>query len=94
LESVLRSRLEHLEGAHGVAVVRGIGGVGVVELVPSTERGYFDELGPRLAREFLARDVLLRPLGNVVYVMPPYCVGDAEVHRVFDVIDDVLAQLA
>ena len=32
------------------------------------------------------RDVLLRPLGNTVYVMPPYCISDAELDAVYEAI--------
>jgi adenosylmethionine-8-amino-7-oxononanoate aminotransferase len=43
-------------------------------------------LGPELARFFLERGILLRPLGNVIYVMPPYCVIPAELDLVYDAI--------
>ena len=36
--------------------------------------GYLAQVGPALYEEFIARGVLLRPLGNTVYVMPPYCI--------------------
>jgi len=55
--------------------VRVIGGVAAVELAG---KGYLDELGPRLAAAFLERGLLLRPLGNVVYFMPPYCISESE----------------
>jgi adenosylmethionine-8-amino-7-oxononanoate aminotransferase len=29
---------------------------------------------------FLERDVLLRPLGNVIYTVPPYCLSAEELH--------------
>ena len=35
--------------------------------------------GRRYYREALARGALLRPIGNTVYLMPPYIVGDAEI---------------
>ena len=36
-------------------------------------------------------DVLLRPLGNVVYVMPPYCIAGNKLDRIYDVIEESLA---
>jgi len=36
-------------------------------------QGYLDPLGPQLYRYFLEQGCLLRPLGNTVYLMPPYC---------------------
>ncbi len=40
--------------------------------------GYLAGLGPRSTHSILRHNVLLRPLGNVVYVLPPYCAGPAE----------------
>ena len=73
--------------------MRGLGGLAVVELEPvpgGRESGYLDSRGPRLAQEFLDRGVLLRPLGNVVYFLPPYAITDDECHRVFDIIEETL----
>jgi adenosylmethionine-8-amino-7-oxononanoate aminotransferase len=52
--------------------------------------GYLAAVGPRLAAECLARGVLLRPLGDVLYVLPPYVISDAEAHHLFDVIAQAL----
>jgi len=41
---------------------------------PTSDKGYLDDIGPRLYRHFLHKGVLLRPLGNTVYLLPPYCV--------------------
>ena len=57
----------------------------------SPDGGYFAELGPKLNRFYLERDVLLRALGNVVYVLPPYCTTLAELDRIYDVIDESFA---
>ena len=51
----------------------------VVAMEVETAQGsYMSELAPRLMAQFRARDVLLRPLGNTLYVMPPYCISDAD----------------
>lgn len=57
------------------------------------DAGYLAATGPRLAVEFLRRDILLRPLGNTIYVMPPYGVTAADLDRVYDAIDDVATSL-
>lgn len=90
LETLFAERLERLRAHPRVSEVRGIGGLAAVELAPDASGGYLDELGPRLAREFLNRGILLRPLGNVVYFLPPYVVTDEEAHRVFDAIEEVV----
>ncbi|MFB9983099.1 adenosylmethionine--8-amino-7-oxononanoate transaminase [Mesorhizobium kowhaii] len=55
--------------------------------------GYLAEVGPRLRAFFLERGLLLRPLGNVIYVLPPYCVTSDELDRLYAAIEEA-AELA
>ena len=55
---------------------------------------YLSELGPRLLRRFREAELLLRPLGNTVYVMPPYCITAEQLARVYGAIAEVLDALA
>ena len=50
------------------------------------EGGYLSEVGPRLRAHAIDRGVLLRPLGNTVYVMPPYCVTAADLDKAWGAI--------
>jgi adenosylmethionine-8-amino-7-oxononanoate aminotransferase len=94
LEARMRAALMPLDALPIVGDIRVIGGVGVVELVndKSSRRtdGYLDGIGPRLAAAFLERGLLLRPLGNVVYFMPPYVITDEEVDWAVGQIAEVL----
>jgi len=42
----------------------------------------------RLYPYFIERGVLLRPLGNVIYTVPPYIISSAELHYIYDIIDE------
>ena len=48
--------------------------------------GYLAETGPRMRAHFLENGVLLRPLGNTVYVLPPYCVTEDDLDLAWDAI--------
>jgi len=37
--------------------------------------------------------VLLRPLGNTVYIMPPYCIQKEELEKIYSVIEKVLNEI-
>jgi adenosylmethionine-8-amino-7-oxononanoate aminotransferase len=52
---------------------------------------YLDEAAPRLMGFFRESDVLLRPLGNTIYVMPPYCISDADLDQVYETIAQAIA---
>ncbi len=93
LERHFAARLDRLARLPAVATTRGIGGMAALELDPRSDGGYLDDLGPRLYLAFLDRGILLRPLGNVLYFLPPYVITDDEVDRVFDAIDTVVGRL-
>jgi adenosylmethionine-8-amino-7-oxononanoate aminotransferase len=72
-----------------VGDIRQIGTIGAMEL-RADDAGYLSAMRPKLYQFFLERGVLLRPLGNVVYVLPPYVISEAELNRVYDVILDAI----
>src|SRR5262249_48460704 len=85
----LQSRLRRFDGHPNVAEVRQTGLIAAVELAqdaaartpfPAVERR-----GLRVYRHALERGVLLRPLGNVVYFMPPYVIAPDEIDLMVDV---------
>ena len=45
--------------------------------------GYLAGIGPRLLAFFGGRNLLLRPLGNTIYVMPPYCVTQTDLDEIY-----------
>ncbi|MFG1428719.1 adenosylmethionine--8-amino-7-oxononanoate transaminase [Roseixanthobacter glucoisosaccharinicivorans] len=48
--------------------------------------GYLAEVGPKLRAFFLERGFLVRPLGNVLYLMPPYCITPAELDGLYEAV--------
>jgi len=51
---------------------------------------YMSSLGPQLLRFFRDRNILLRPLGNTVYIMPPYCIDGEDLNSVYGVIEQAV----
>ena len=56
--------------------------------------GYLSQVGPRLRASFREAPVLLRPLGNTIYVMPPYCIDEADLATVGEAIAAAVTALA
>jgi adenosylmethionine-8-amino-7-oxononanoate aminotransferase len=77
-------RLAVLAKLPAVRNARAIGTITALDLVDQGSAGYLSQLGPRLLAHFRDHDLLLRPLGNTVYVMPPYCIDDADLDRLYD----------
>ncbi len=79
--------LRPLAGVPGVKEVRRIGGIVAVELESDSGAGYLSDLGPRLRIASRKGDVLLRPLGNVLYAVPPSCTTREECGSIAGAID-------
>lgn len=73
LAAMQAERLARFAGDARFGNLRQCGTIAAMDL-NVTDAGYLAETGPRMRAHFLASGVLLRPLGNTVYVLPPYCV--------------------
>ena len=82
-----RERLEPFRLDPRFTNVRQTGTIAAVDLDVSTA-GYLSDVGPKLRRFFKDRDLLIRPLGNVIYLMTPYCVTPNELDRAYAAIDE------
>jgi adenosylmethionine-8-amino-7-oxononanoate aminotransferase len=90
VEAVHRQNLARYHGDVRFTNIRQAGTIVAFDLaVPSA--GYLAEAGPRLRKLFRERGLLIRPLGNVLYLMPPYCVTADELGRVYATIDEVVS---
>lgn len=93
LSALQDERLARLRRHPRLARHRRCGTIAAVDLLVE-DAGYLAHIGPRLYASFLARGVLLRPLGNTIYVMPPYCTTGSELELVYDAIEEVADELA
>jgi len=86
----MRQRLVQLSSHSVIEHTRLLGGIAAFDLA-GTETGYAAESGKKLAGYAQEHGVLLRPLGNVIYLIPPYCITNEEIDRAFEVIEAFLS---
>lgn len=83
---------ERLEALADRAVIRNPRQCGTITAFEiAGQDSYLDDAAPKLMAFFREHDVLLRPLGNTLYVMPPFCIEDADLDRVYSVIAEAVA---
>src|SRR5262249_45442479 len=85
IEKIHSERLAKIREHQRVGEVRSIGTMAAIEL-KADDAGYFSKLRPALYKFYIESGVLLRPLGNVVYVLPPYVISESDLCFVHDVI--------
>jgi adenosylmethionine-8-amino-7-oxononanoate aminotransferase len=93
LEAMQAERLQRFRDDVRFDRVRRTGTIAAVDL-RAADGGYLAKIGPRLAASLREGEVLLRPLGNTLYVLPPYCVTADDLDRVYGAIFEAVDALA
>ena len=73
--------------------VRQQGTILAMEFRVEGQSGYLSDLRDRLYSFFIDRHIMLRPLGNVLYILPPYCISDADLQVIYSAIEEFAAQM-
>ena len=98
-ESIARIEQQHeafaakLKDNKNVKEVRQWGTILAIEIQTAEGTGYLNNIRDIAYRFFIERKIILRPLGNVIYILPPYCISDADLGKVYNAIEDFLALL-
>ncbi len=84
---------QKIKSNKAVKEVRNIGTIIAIELASQTGTSYFNEIRKRIYPFFLERNILLRPLGNVIYILPPYIIKEKELDEVYRCVEMFLESL-
>jgi len=82
-----------LAGSKNILAVRSLGTILAIEIRTKEESGYMNSLADKISLLFIEKGILLRPLGNVLYVLPPYCISDADLSYIYTHIQEFLNEL-
>ncbi|MEJ7926027.1 adenosylmethionine--8-amino-7-oxononanoate transaminase [Sphingobium sp. AN641] len=82
LSAEMATRLDRLAAHPAFANPRQLGVIAAIDLI-AADAGYLSDLAPALRAFFLERGLLLRPLGNTIYLMPPYCLTIGQLDGIF-----------
>lgn len=93
LAALHKERLAHFRDDRRFTDVRQIGTIAALDIA-ARDAGYMADIGPRLYSGFLARGLLVRPLGNTIYLMPPYCSTASDLDLVYAAIDELADEVA
>lgn len=84
---------ENLKQNNKVEHVRKLGTIVAFDIKTENTSNYFNNLRDFLYDNFIENGVLLRPLGNTVYILPPYIITKSQLQKIYDVIDKVIKKL-
>ncbi|MFD2871499.1 adenosylmethionine--8-amino-7-oxononanoate transaminase [Mucilaginibacter ximonensis] len=76
-----------------IKAVRQTGTIIAMEWETGDNTSYFSSLRDRLYYYFLEAGIILRPLGNIIYILPPYCITDADLNYIYSKIEQALEEI-
>jgi len=90
MHTAFRQKIQHHPK---IKTTRQTGTILAMEWETGDNTSYFSSLRDKLYQYFLAAGIILRPLGNVIYILPPYCITDDELNYVYDRITQALEDI-
>ena len=85
------SRLQSSPINHRSKNFRQLGTIIAFEMVTGEKDEYLNDISGIITAKSLQQGVYLRPLGNTVYIMPPYCTTEEELQEIYDAVEGLLA---
>ncbi len=88
IEMITQSHVHFIEknkNTKGIKNLRSCGTILAFDLTVDESNSYFHSLRDKIYQHCLVQNILLRPLGNIIYTMPPYCVSTAELNKIYEV---------
>ncbi|MBK0379111.1 adenosylmethionine--8-amino-7-oxononanoate transaminase [Mucilaginibacter segetis] len=76
-----------IKGNKSVKSTRQTGTILAIEWETGDNTSYFSGLRDKLYQYFLKAGIILRPLGNIIYILPPYCITDTELNYIYSTIE-------
>ncbi len=67
-----------------------MGVIFAVEIKSDSEESYYGSMRNKLYNFFIEKGVILRPVGNIVYILPPYIMTNEQLQKVYQTIEEAI----
>jgi adenosylmethionine-8-amino-7-oxononanoate aminotransferase len=84
---------KHIQTHPKVASTRVLGVIFALEIKTENSESYYGTLRNKLYDYFIENGIILRPVGNIVYILPPYIIKDTELQKIYEVVQKALAMV-
>ncbi len=89
ISTYMQTLANQLQSFPSFTNIRCTGTIIAVDVVTNEETSYFNSFRDRLYHFFLSKGILLRPLGNTVYIMPPYCISNNDLYYISTALETI-----
>ena len=81
---------KHIKSHSKVTTTRVLGVIFALEIETESVASYYGSLRNKLYNFFIENGIILRPVGNIVYILPPYIITDEQLQKVYEVVEKAL----
>lgn len=82
--------LQKIKSHKALIEVRQLGTIIAFEIKTTERTNYLNSLAEHISEFFISRNIILRPLGNILYILPPYCIINADLEYIYKAIEEFL----
>ena len=96
IRSLEKKHFAHLEKIKKLPFVKNIrvtGTIAAFDIAIDNNFGYLNSIGKRIKTLSIKKGLFIRPLGNVIYLLPPLCITDKQLEKSYNIIFDILNEL-
>ena len=93
ISALQKAFTEEISKHKQVIEARYTGTILAIELRTPESTSYFNSFRDLLYQYFIARKIIIRPLGNIIYLIPPYCTTTEDLQYVYEQIRELLSKL-
>lgn len=79
-----------IKGHRSICDIRLTGTVIAIELKGKENTSYLNSLRNEIYNFFIRKGIVLRPLGNIIYILPPYCISNSDLDFIYECIGEFL----
>ncbi len=95
-ENIMRIEQQHatflqkIKSHKALIEVRQLGTIIAFEIKTKEHTHYLNSLSEYISEFFIQRGIILRPLGNIVYILPPYCISNNDLEYIYSAVEEFL----
>ncbi len=82
--------LQKIKSHKALIDVRQLGTIIAFEIKTKEHTNYLNSLAEQISDFFIGKGIILRPLGNIVYILPPYCIKNEDLDYIYDCVEEFL----
>jgi adenosylmethionine-8-amino-7-oxononanoate aminotransferase len=81
---------KHIQSHPKVSTTRVLGVIFALEIKTESSESYYGNLRNKLYDFFIENGIIIRPVGNIVYILPPYVITNHQLQKVYEVVEKAL----